>query len=77
MLALCLAAIPFAFGTLRSGGMGKRLFVGIVFSLAFWLLQTQFVKLAAVYKFDFRLAYMIPPALMLAVSAYLFRRRSG
>lgn len=77
VLALCLAAIPFAFGTLRSGGLGKRLFIGIVFSLGFWLLQTQFVKLAAVYKFDFRLAYLIPPVLMLAVSAWLFRRRSG
>ncbi|HSM10408.1 MAG TPA: LPS export ABC transporter permease LptG, partial [Lysobacter sp.] len=27
VLALCLAAIPFAFGTLRSGGLGKRLFI--------------------------------------------------
>jgi len=71
------AAIPFAFGTLRSGGLGKRLFIGIVFSLGFWLLQTQFVKLAAVYKFDFRLAYLIPPMIMLGVSAWLFRRRSG
>jgi lipopolysaccharide export system permease protein len=77
VLALCLAAIPFAFGTLRSGGLGKRLFIGIVFSLGFWLLQKQFVQLAAVYRFDFRLAYLIPPAIMLAVSAYLFRRRSG
>ncbi len=77
VLALCLAAIPFAFGTLRSGGLGKRLFIGIVFSLGFWLLQTQFVKLAAVYKFDFRLAYLIPPVVMLGVSAALFRRRSG
>src|SRR5690606_6608192 len=49
VLALCLAAIPFAFGTLRSGGTGKRLFIGIVFSLGFWLLQKQFVQLAAVY----------------------------
>ena len=77
VLALCLAAIPFAFGTLRSGGLGKRLFIGIVFSLGFWLLQTQFVKMAAVYKFDFRIAYLIPPVIMLAVSAWLFRRRSG
>jgi lipopolysaccharide export system permease protein len=77
VLALCLAAIPFAFGSLRSGGMGKRLFLGIVFSLGFWLLQTQFIKLAGVYKFDYRLAYLIPPVVMLAVSTVLFRRRSG
>jgi lipopolysaccharide export system permease protein len=57
--------------------MGKRLFIGIMFALCFWLLQTQFVQLAGVYKFDYRLAYLIPPAIMLAVSAALFRRRSG
>jgi lipopolysaccharide export system permease protein len=77
VLALCLAAIPFAFGTLRSGGLGKRLFIGIVFALAFWILQTQFVRMAGVFKFDFRIAYLVPPVLMLGVSAVLFRRRSG
>ena len=77
VLALCLAAVPFAFGSLRSGGLGKRLFIGIVFALGFWLVQTQFVKLAGVYKFDFRIAYLIPPMIMLGVSAALFRRRSG
>ena len=77
VLALCLAAVPFAFGTLRGGGMGRRLFVGIVFALGFWLLQTQFVRMAGVFKFDFRLAYLIPPVIMLATSAVLFRRRSG
>ena len=77
VLALCLAAIPFAFGTLRSGSLGKRLFIGIVFALGFWLLQAQFVKLAGVYKFDYRLAYLVPPVLMLGISAVLFRRRSG
>lgn len=77
VLALCLAAIPFAFGALRSGGLGKRLFIGIVFALGFWMLQEQFVQLAGVFKFDFRLAYLLPSVLMLAVSAYLFRRRSG
>jgi len=77
VLALCLAAIPFAFGSLRSGGLGKRLFLGIVFSLGFWLLQLQFVKLATAFKFDYRLAYLIPPVVLLAVSSVLFRRRSG
>ncbi len=77
VLALCLAAIPFAFGSLRSGGAGKRLFIGIVFSLGFWLLQIQFVQLAGVYKFDYRLAYAVSPAVMLIVSFFLFRRKSG
>lgn len=77
VLALCLAAVPFAFGALRSGGLGKRLFIGIVFALGFYLLQRQFVSLAGVYKFDYRLAYVLPPTVMLAVSAVLFRRRSG
>jgi len=77
VLALCLAAVPFAFGALRSGGMGKRLFIGMVFALGFYLLQRQFVSLAGVYKFDYRIAYALPPTVMLAVSAVLFRRRSG
>lgn len=77
VLALCLAAMPFAFGTLRSGGMGKRLFLGIVFAVGFWMLQNQFIKLAAVYHFDYRVAYLVPPVAMLAISAWLFRRRSG
>lgn len=77
VLALCLAAMPFAFGSLRSGGLGRRLFIGIVFALGFWLLQNQVVRLAAVYKFDYRLAYSIPPLLMLFVSWLLFSKRSG
>jgi lipopolysaccharide export system permease protein len=30
-----------------------------------------------VYRFDYRIAYLMPPLVMLAVSAALFRRRSG
>lgn len=77
VLALCLAAMPFAFGSLRSGGLGRRLFIGVVFALGFWLLQNQVAKLAAVYGFDYRIAYAVPPLLMLTTSWLLFRRRSG
>ena len=77
VLALCLAAIPFAFGSLRSGGYGKRLFLGIVFALGFWVLQQVFTRLAGIYHFDFRIAYAMPPAIMLGVSLWLFKRRSG
>ena len=76
-LALCLAAVPFAFGTLRSGGLGRRLFLGIVFSLGFWLVQETFVRAARAFQLDYRVAYVAPTILMLALSALLFRRRSG
>ncbi|MBO9718465.1 MAG: LPS export ABC transporter permease LptG [Pseudoxanthomonas sp.] len=77
VLALCLAAVPFAFGSLRSGGMGKRLFLGIVFALGFMLLQMQFSRLAGAFHFDYRIAYALPPVLMLTISWWLFRRKSG
>ena len=76
VMALCLLAIPFAFGSLRSGGLGKRLFLGIVFSLIFWLVQTQFVRLAGVFKFDYRIAYMVPVLVMAGLSLWLFKRKS-
>lgn len=77
VLALCLAAVPFAFGSLRSGGYGKRLFIGIVFALGFYVLQRTFTQMAGVFQFDYRIAYLLPPLIMLAVSFALFRRRSG
>ncbi len=77
VLTLCLAAAPFAFGSLRSGGYGKRVFIGIVFALGFWMLQQVSTKLAGIYHFDFRIAYAVPPLIMLMVSFTVFRRRSG
>ncbi len=77
VLVLCLLAVPFAFGSLRSGGLGKRLFLGIIFSLGFWLVQTQFVRLAGVFKFDYRIAYTMPALAMLALTLWLFKRRSA
>ena len=74
--ALMRAAITEA----RSRGHGAVLLVGdpeYYERFGFWLLQNQVVKLAAVYGFDYRVAYAIPPLAMLAVSWFLFRRRSG
>lgn len=77
VLALCLAAVPFAFGSLRSGGMGKRLFLGMLFALGFLLLQMFFGRMAGALKFDYRIAYALPPILMLLISGWLFKRRSA
>ncbi|KFN51341.1 LPS export ABC transporter permease LptG [Arenimonas composti] len=75
VIVLCLAALPFAFGSLRSGGFGKRLFVAIVIGLGYLLVQRLAVNLADVYRFDARVAYAVPPVLLLALSWGLFGRR--
>ncbi len=74
-IALCLAALPFAFGTLRSGGFGKRLFVGIVLGIGMFTVQTLAVNLAQVYHIDLRLAYGLPPLLVVVASWMYFRRK--
>jgi len=48
-----------------------------VFALGFYVLQLTFSKLAGVYRFDYRIAYAMPPMIMLLVSYLLFKRRSG
>jgi len=67
VVMLCLATLPFAFGSLRSGGFGKRLFLGLLVGISGFLLQRMAVNLADVYRFDLRLAYLLPPAAILAL----------
>ena len=66
VIVLCLAILPFAFGSLRSGGFGKRLFLGILIGIGALLLQRMFVSLADVYRFDVRWAFLLPPLFILA-----------
>lgn len=75
VVVLCLAALPFAFGSLRSGGFGKRLFIAIVIGLAYLLAQRLAVSLSDVYRFDARLAYALPPIALLGLSWGLIARR--
>lgn len=74
-IVLCLAALPFAFGTLRSGGFGKRLFIGIVLGVGMFTTQTLAVNLAQVYHMDLWLGYVLPPLLVAMASWLYFRRR--
>jgi lipopolysaccharide export system permease protein len=76
VLVLCLAVMPFAFGTLRSGGFGKRLFLGIMIGLAYFMLQRLAVNTAEVYRFDLRLGHALPPLLIATLSWLYFRRHS-
>lgn len=77
VVVLCLAALPFAFGSLRSGGFGKRLFIAIVIGIGYLLAQRLVVSLSDVYRFDARVAYLLPPLALLSVCWGLFARRRG
>lgn len=73
-LALCLAVMPVAFGPLRSGGLGLRLFVGIAVGLGYFTLQSIATSMAEVYGVDLRLGNLLPPLLLVLVSWGVHRR---
>lgn len=73
---LALAGLPFVFGSLRSGGFGKRLFFGIVIGVGFWLAHQTVLNLADVYRFDVRIAHLAPLLLLLGFTIWMMRRSS-
>ena len=74
VLALAFCAVPFAFGTLRSGGLAKRLFIGMVLALCFYFAQRAIVNIGAVDGVHPAIANLIPP-ILLAALAYLYFRK--
>lgn len=76
VLILALCAMPFAFGALRSGGMSKRLFLGIVLALGFYLLQRSLVNIGAVYHLHPALANLFSPLLLITAALAYFRRHA-
>lgn len=76
VLVLVLCALPFAFGALRSGGLGKRIFIGVVLSLLWYFLQQGLISVGVVYGLPIWLANLLP-ILALALLAGVYFRRYG
>jgi lipopolysaccharide export system permease protein len=76
VLVLAFCALPFAFGALRSGGLSKRLFLGIVLAIGFYFLQRAVVSMGSVYGVSPALANLIPPLILIAVAVAYFRRNA-
>lgn len=74
-LLLVLCALPFGFGALRSGGLGKRLFVGVIVAIAWYFLQRAIVSTGTVFGAP-PLVVNIIPALLLAAIAIAYYRRA-
>jgi lipopolysaccharide export system permease protein len=73
-LVLVLCAMPFAFGSLRSGGLGKRLFIGIILAIGWYFLQGAMVNFGTVYGMPPLLANLLPTTLLVAGALGYFRR---
>lgn len=73
-LALVFAITPFAFGALRSGGAGKRLFLGIVIAVSAYFLQRALINIAEVYDYSLPLINALP-AVVLGVIGWLYYKR--
>jgi lipopolysaccharide export system permease protein len=74
VLVLAFCAVPFAFGALRTGGLGKRLFIGMSLAVTFYFFQRALVNLGPIYNFNLALASALP-SLLLAVAATIYFRK--
>ncbi|MEO5812986.1 MAG: LPS export ABC transporter permease LptG [Rhodanobacter sp.] len=75
VLILVLCTMPFAFGALRSGGLGKRMFIGMLLAIAWYFLQQAMVNFGTVYGLPPLWANLLPGIVLALAATVYFRRR--
>jgi lipopolysaccharide export system permease protein len=73
-LVMLFLSIPFVFGSLRSVGIGQRIFVGAMFGILFFLLNRAFSYMAVVYDLNALFASLFPVLLFFGYAIWMFRR---
>ncbi|HJP99731.1 MAG TPA: LPS export ABC transporter permease LptG [Rhodanobacteraceae bacterium] len=73
-LLLVLCALPFGFGALRSGGLGKRLFLGVIVAIAWYFLERAVVSTGTVFGASALVVNLVPPLVLLAIAVWYYRR---
>lgn len=71
---MVLLAVPAVFGQARSGGMGHRVFLGLVLGLTFDILNRGFGYLSLLYGLSPLMSVLAPIVLFLLLALYLLRR---
>jgi len=74
IVALVLIGISFVFGPLRDSTMGLRVFVGVVLSISFKILQDMLGPFSIVFGFPVFLAVLLPILLCAGIGLYLLKR---
>jgi len=75
VLVLVLCTMPFAFGALRSGGLGKRMFIGMLLAIGWYFLQKAIVNFGTVYGVPPLLANVLPAVILVLAAWGYFRKR--
>ncbi|OOG23837.1 LPS export ABC transporter permease LptG [Thioalkalivibrio denitrificans] len=73
-LVMLLLAIPFVFGSLRTGSAGQRLFIGVLIGVGFHLLNRTFNHMGIVYGLPPLLSASLPMLIFLGVALAALRR---
>jgi lipopolysaccharide export system permease protein len=73
-MVMLFLSIPFVFGSLRSVGVGQRIFIGAMLGIAFYLLNRVFSYMAVVYSLPGLFSAFFPLMLFLALAIWMLRR---
>jgi len=71
VFSLCLLALPFCFGSLRTGGLGKRIFLGTSLAICFHFFHRAIINYGEAQGYSLGMVYLVPP---LIVAAYGMHR---
>ncbi len=73
-LVMVFLAVPFVFGSLRSVGIGQRVFAGSIIGTVFFLMSKILSHMAVVYELNALFAATFPAFVMLGLAFWLFRK---
>ena len=73
-MVMMVLAIPFVFSQQRSGGIGARLFTGIILGLAFYVVSRGFGYFGLLYGIPALIGAALPALLFFGVALVMLRR---
>lgn len=71
---MCVLALPFVFGSLRSTGAGARMIIGVLIGVGYFLLNRTMADSAAVFDLSPFLVAWIPTVLLIIITVVGIRR---
>lgn len=74
VLVMPVLALAFVFGSLRTGGAGARLMIGVVIGLAYYLASETLANSGQVFNFDPAVIAWLPSAILVVVTVIALNR---